>query len=138
MDKVMSKLTVFFENPFWVGIFEKIEDENIFASKIIFGKEPKDSEIYEFIIKNYYNLSFSPARAIDIKETRKNPKRMQREASKQLKEIKISTKSQQALKEQNELFKIIRKKKSKEEKEAEIKRAFELKQQKKKKKLKGR
>lgn len=26
MDKVNGKLTVFFEEPFWVGIFERIED----------------------------------------------------------------------------------------------------------------
>ena len=26
MDKVSGKLTVYFEEPFWVGIFERIED----------------------------------------------------------------------------------------------------------------
>ena len=26
MDKVNGKLTVFFEEPFWVGIFERIEE----------------------------------------------------------------------------------------------------------------
>lgn len=28
MDKVNGKLTVFFEEPFWVGIFERIEMVN--------------------------------------------------------------------------------------------------------------
>ena len=26
MDKVSGKLTVYFEDPFWVGVFERIED----------------------------------------------------------------------------------------------------------------
>ena len=44
------KLTVFFESPFWVGIFERIEDEQLTVSKITFGSEPKDNEIYDFIM----------------------------------------------------------------------------------------
>ena len=31
MDKVNGKLTVFFEEPFWVGIFERIEDGKLSA-----------------------------------------------------------------------------------------------------------
>ena len=26
MEKVYGKLTVYFEEPFWVGVFERIED----------------------------------------------------------------------------------------------------------------
>ena len=26
MDKVSGKLTVFFEEPFWVGVFERVSD----------------------------------------------------------------------------------------------------------------
>ena len=33
MDKVNGKLTVFFEEPFWVGIFERIEDGKIICGK---------------------------------------------------------------------------------------------------------
>ena len=28
MNKVSGKLTVYFEAPFWVGVFERIEDGN--------------------------------------------------------------------------------------------------------------
>ena len=27
MDKVTGKLTVFFEEPFWIGVFERVEGE---------------------------------------------------------------------------------------------------------------
>ena len=44
MDKVNGKLTVFFEEPFWVGIFERIEDGKLSVAKVTFGAEPKDYE----------------------------------------------------------------------------------------------
>ena len=34
MDKVNGKLTVFFEEPFWVGIFERIEDGKLSVAKV--------------------------------------------------------------------------------------------------------
>ena len=98
-----------------------------------FGAEPKDYEVYEFILKHYYSLQFSPAVATVVKETIRNPKRMQREVIKQLRDNGIGTKSQQALKLQQEQNKQKRKVKSREQKLAEAKRMFELKQQKKEK-----
>ena len=47
MDKVNGKLTVFFEEPFWVGIFERIEDGKLSVAKVTFGAEPKDYEVQE-------------------------------------------------------------------------------------------
>ena len=51
MDKVSGKLTVFFEEPFWVGIFERIEKGNLSVAKGTLGSEPKDYEVYKFILK---------------------------------------------------------------------------------------
>lgn len=137
MDKVTGKLTVFFEEPFWVGVFEQIENGKLSVAKVTFGSEPKDYEVYDFILNHYYDLQFSPAVAAVVKETKKNPKRMQRDLKKQLQDTGIGTKSQQALKLQQEQFKIERKARSREQKEAEAARMFELKQQKKKDKHRG-
>lgn len=82
-------------------------------------------------------MRFSPAVSTVVKETKRNPKRMQRDAKKQMQENGIGTKSQQALKMQQEQNKRERKLKSREQKEAEEIRMFELKQQKKKEKHKG-
>ena len=56
MDKVSAKLTVFFEEPFWVGVFERISEDKLSACKITFGAEPKDkigavalTEIYDIL-----------------------------------------------------------------------------------------
>ena len=138
MDKVSGKLTVFFEEPFWVGVFERVLDGKLSACKVTFGVEPKDYEIYDFVLKNYYRLRFSPAVATDVKEVGRNPKRVQREVRKQVQNIGIGTKSQQALKLQQEQLKTERRIVSREQREAEKKRQFELKQQKRKEKHRGR
>lgn len=137
MDKVSEKLTVYFEEPFWVGIFERIEDGKLSVAKVTFGAEPKDYEVQEYVQKYYFSLKFSPAVDTVVKDIKRNPKRMQREAKKQMQEIGIGTKSQQALKLQQEQNKQERKLRSQEKKEAEKLRMFELKQQKKREKHKG-
>ena len=138
MDKVSGKLTVFFEESFWVGVFERVSDGTLSVCKVTFGAEPKDYEIYDFVLKNYYRLRFSPAVAPDVKEAGRNPKRVQREVRKQIQNIGIGTKSQQALKLQQEQLKTERKTVSREQQEAEKQRQFELKQQKRKEKHRGR
>ena len=105
MDKVNGKLTVFFEEPFWVGIFERIEDGKLSVAKVTFGAEPKDYDIQEFVLKHYYDLQFSPAVETIVKKDKKNPKRVLRDVKKQLQNNGIGTKSQQALKLQHELKK---------------------------------
>ena len=137
MDKVSGKLTVYFEETFWVGIFERIEDGKLSVAKVTFGAEPKDYEVQEYVQKYYFSLKFSPAVDTVVKDIKRNPKRMQREAKKQMQEIGIGTKSQQALKLQQEQNKQERKVRSQEKKEAEKLRMFELKQQKKREKHKG-
>ena len=48
------------EEPFWVGVFERIEDGKLSVAKVTFGAEPKDYEVQEYIRKNYSSLKFSP------------------------------------------------------------------------------
>ena len=66
-----------------------------------------------------------------------NPKRMQREARRQTSSSGIGTRSQQAIKLQQEQNKLVRKTRSREQKEAEKERQFELRQLKKSEKHKG-
>ena len=114
MGEVMCRLTVFFQDPFWEGVFEHIEDGKLSAAKVTFGAEPKDYEVYDFLMRHYAHLKFS-----------------------QMENTGIGTKSQQALKLQQEQGKAERRSKSREQKLAEAERMFELKQQKKKDKHKG-
>ena len=138
MDKVSVALRVFFEDPFWIGILERVSEGRMTVSKITFGPEPRDYEVQEFLMKNYYSLRFSPAVAAAVKENHVNPKRIQRQVRRELQDTGMGTKSQQALKLQQEQMKTDRRAVSREKKEAEARRQFELKQQKKKEKHRGR
>ena len=133
-----TKLTVYFNDPFWAGVFERIEDGKLSVCKVTFGAEPKDYEVWEFVLKHYDELEFSSAVETDVRHTADNPKRRQRNARKQMERTGIGTKSQQALQMQLEQNKQERKIKSREQKQAEAERLFALKQQKKKEKHRGR
>ena len=109
MDKVIGRLTVFFEAPFWVGVFERIENGRLSAAKVTFGAEPKEPELLIYLLRHYYRLQFSPAVETAVKPAHRNPKRAQREAGRQTAPIGIGTKSQQALQLQQEQNKQARK-----------------------------
>lgn len=138
MILINSKLTVLFQDPFWIALVECECDEKYEVCKITFGAEPKDNEVYEFFIKNYNRLSFSrPVKAEKTEVKKINPKRMQREIKKATSEIGVGTKAQQALKLEYEQNKAEKKIRTKEMKEAEAQRRYMLRQQKKKQKHNG-
>ncbi len=137
MGKVSLVLTVYFEDPFWVGVFERYDRGKLSASKITFGAEPKDNEVLELVLKHFKEVRFSPAVATVESKTIRSPKRLQREAKRQTSAKGIGTKSQQAIKLLQEQNKLERKHLSREQKEAEKERKFELKQLKKSEKHRG-
>src|SRR5579872_3249710 len=117
------QVTIQLENQLWVGIFER-NDKHVYAvARKVFGKEPTDPEVYEFILSHYQELQFTEPQDFILKIKRKNPKRMNREvrklmqAAKNLKAPKMS-RAQEVLKMELEKNKKIRKTISKEEKEA--------------------
>lgn len=133
-----AKLTVYFEDPFWVGVFERLEGDRLSACKVTFGAEPRDYEVMAYVLDHYHELTFSPPVVSEERERADNPKRRQRAAAREMQQTGVGTRSQQALQAQREMMKTERKIVSKEEREAEAQRRFELKQQKKKEKKRGR
>jgi len=98
-----GSLTVLFKDPFWIGLFEIIDQMGLRACKVTFGTEPTEKEVMEFVDKNWNQLQFSEAIEVSSESGRKvNPKRQFREAKKQMQSQGIGTKSQQALKLQQE------------------------------------
>ena len=138
MDKTTQKLTVYFEEPFWVGVFERVSDGKLSVYKVTFGAEPKDYDVLEVIIRRYYQLVFSPSVEVTEKSGHVNPKRRQKIARKQTMQSGVGTRSQQALQLQREEMKTERRHISREERDAKKQRKFELNQQKRKEKHRGR
>ena len=47
-----TKLTVFFDDPFWVGVFERTDGGKLSVCKVTFGAEPKDYEVWEYVLRH--------------------------------------------------------------------------------------
>ncbi len=139
MPENESRLTVYFDPPFWVGVYERVSEGKLEATKITFGAEPKDYQVYEFMLKHWSQLVFSPPVNVSGEAARpQNPKRVQRAIKAQLSQRGTSTKSQQALQLQRETCKTERQERSRQQKEEEEARRFALRQQKRKEKHRGR
>lgn len=138
MKKISARFTVLFEDPYWIGLYERECSGKYEVCRIIFGSEPKDYEVYDFLMKNWNSLRFSPETdCVSHEYKRINPKRMQRHIKKQTSEKGIGTKAQQALKLQHEQNKKERRTITRQMKEEEKERQFALRTEKRKKKHRG-
>ena len=102
---VSSTLTVYHNGQFWVGLAEHVEDERYGVARIVFGAEPSDEEILQFVVGRWEKFSFFDGEPAEASKPAKNPKRRAREAAKALKQPAMSTKAQQALTAQREAMK---------------------------------
>ena len=140
MGMTKARLTVFFEEPFYIALYERTQDGYTQVCRVVFGKEPTDAEIYEYFLSNWTRLKFSPPVPVDaVSQARKKPKRVQREIHRQLSgKITTGTKSQQALSLQHEQAKSERRENKKQRRLLEAQQKYELRRQKKKEKHRGR
>lgn len=137
MEQVSVKLTVYFETPFWVGVYERRAEGKLEVSKITFGAEPKDYEVLDILLHKKLRFS-SPVEDCGREKVKINPKRMKREIARQLQERGIGTKAQQVLKCQQQERKMRRKADMRRRREVEKEALFLRKQQQKKEKHRGR
>lgn len=139
METAKAKLTVLFDPPFWAGLFEREAGGRYEACKVIFGPEPSDQEVYQYLLDHYQHLEFSPALPSDSPaERRVSPKRAQRLAARETRETGIGTRAQQALQLQREQAGRERRALSREERAAEQERRYRLHQQKRRARHRGR
>ena len=102
---VSSTLTVYHDGQFWVGLAERVEDGTYGVARIVFGAEPSDEEILQFITSKWAKLAFFGDEPAEASEPARNPKRRAREASRAIKQPAMGTKAQQALASQREAMK---------------------------------
>lgn len=139
MQSVTCTMTVFFEPPYWVAVIERVQAGQTEACKVTFGAEPKDYEVYAFVLERWHTLAFSPPvdGAQPAGKRAPGPKRMQRAIRRVLQAPGAGTKAQAALKMQQEARKAQHKSARSMRKAAQSDRRFALKQQKKREKRKG-
>jgi hypothetical protein len=134
-------LTIFFEDPFWVGVLEQQADGALQAARHVFGAEPAPAEVLEFVLGQMNHLveRSSVAVTIDTAERRSvNPKRAAREAARALAQRGSSTQSQEALRLELEQNKQVHKQLGKAEREAQADHKRRLKVEKAKARHRGR
>ena len=139
MDRNVGSFTVLFQPPFWVGIAERWETEGYSAARVVFGPEPTDAQIYQWLEREWHRLNFSPvAEGERPAAERKNPKRTQREAQAAIRDRGVSTRAQEALSRQREQEGLARKRADRSRREQERQAKYLLRQQKKREKKRGR
>ena len=113
---ISAQLTVFFDGRFWIGVLEHHELRRggdtigraitVRAARHVFGAEPSDVELYDFLLTHGGILidraAASPPvpapRSVDSSSTpRPNPKRAARQAAKEAARARPSTAAQAAL-----------------------------------------
>ena len=138
MSVSSARLTVYFEPPFWVALYQREDGDGCRVCKVTFGGEPRDQEVLDYFQAHWRELSFSPPVAGEQSPDRAvNPKRARREARKAVQPAGTGTKAQQALQLQREQMKRSRNVISKERREAERERKLALRQEKRREKHKG-
>jgi len=136
-------LTIYFNGQYWCGLIEySDEHDNWVVREHIFGSEPKTADIFNFIkniLPSLLNEEWLAENKNSKKQERKkiNPKRLHRIISKEKTEKGLSSKSQEAIRLQQEERKKVARKNKKELKELYLKEQFEIKQLKKREKHKG-
>lgn len=130
-------ILVYFDDPFYAILAERREGGALYVARQVFGPEPSEPEVLEWVKREFPKLRWSPAVADAPRSPlAANPKRRQRQAAREA-STTLGTRSQQALQLDRELRAAERKVARRERDEAEAERRFLLRQEKKKAKHRG-
>lgn len=96
-----TESTLYFDGRFWVVVIERHEEGRVRAVRIVFGAQPSDAELYEFLLASALARRLDEAAAVPVgpecQPKRPNPKRAQRQASRLARQARPSTASQEAI-----------------------------------------
>ena len=138
MECGYARLTVWFADPFWVGVYEREAEGRLEVCRHTFGAEPKDGEVWQWLLSAWRGLDFSPAVEAPRRPSgRENPKRVRRQVRNRPEKTGAGTKAQQALQLQREARRAERAQRHRQRDAAEEERRFRLRQEKKKEKRRG-
>ena len=127
-------VTIFFDGTFFAALAERRNGDALTAVKHVFGPEPSDAEVLEWVLTQFAKLEFSPPIEAGRKRiAARNPKRQAADAV----SAGTGTRSQQALQLAREQNAALRKAERKTRDEAEAARKFLLRQEKRREKHRG-
>lgn len=135
---VSSILVVCLNGEFWMEIVKHVVDERLNACRAVFDAEPSDKEILAFMLEEWTKLPLIESGTCKPQEMARNPKRRQREAALAARKTRPSIREQAALAEQRESLTRKAAARNKEQREDKRHRHFAQRQQKAKRKRRGR
>ena len=139
---VSAQFTVYFEGPFWVGVLESEEDGRLVVARHVFGAEPSNAELLQFMLYRFHlvkrcrSAATAARRGARAVERLPNPKRAIREARREMSHP-VSSRAQAALSTALAASKAERAVKSRDEERAAARRRFELRSEKRAEKRRG-
>jgi len=135
---VYVKVTVLFEDPFWVGVVERNDEQGYQVARVVFGSEPTPPELYDHMLKYYGTFQFTTPSLTDLPEYKKvNYKRAQREAKRVAVQQGVGTKAQEAVRLKTESRTAEQKAAARQRAAEDAQKKFALKQEKRREKHKG-
>jgi hypothetical protein len=133
-----TSLVVFFEDPFWVGLFEVNDEGQAKYCRVVFGSEPALPDVYALILWEFYKLKFTDSISTDTPlPLPPNPKRLNRQIRKELKSRAGISKSRDAIKKSLEENAAVKKARNSDLEKAKQEKKRILKIEKKKEKHRG-
>lgn len=136
-------ITILFEPPFWVALFERNDNNEYSVARAVIGtSEPENAEMADFLNtidfdRLKYTVPVTTKKQIVKKPSFKRQQKLSGKATKENSVKYVYSKAQLLLKEQLHAIKKERKSLSKAQKEEFEQHKFELKQKKKKEKHRG-
>lgn len=140
MESYWLRTLIVFEESFWVGYFEAAAEsgEEYRVARHIFGPEPSEAEIREFVLRNgVLSLRWTTATEAELPKAAKSPKRLIREAARAVRNPAGATKAREAVKNERALRKTERRIRKKQRRDDECERQYALRQRKRKQKRRG-
>ena len=100
------RLTILFDSPYWIGLLETESDGLLYAARHIFGSEPSDAEVYDFVQNDLLPLMQTMTVGLPIDSLLTphhiNPKRLQRIIRREVLRTDVPSKAHQAIRLQIE------------------------------------
>jgi hypothetical protein len=128
-----------FDGTYWIGVFERNDEQGYSVGKFIFGKEPSDEEVYEFILHGYRAVRFTQPMESNLPDTKHMSfKRRQREIERILANAFPAEQISEQVRAQEEADRQAREKEARIRRKAEEEHKYQLRQAKRHEKHRGR
>ena len=98
METIRACFTVYFDDPFWKGVYERKDCDHFEVVQFTFGAMPEDADVLKLVLMSHQLDWFCEiSDDIQLKKQNLNPKRKQKQVIREMQRQGIGTKSQQAL-----------------------------------------